>query len=82
MHKPKYFVLWIFFKEVLSMTTRMSAEDQIKVVYLTLESIQNQINLLQQQWGLLQKQVNQLQKLVGEVPTLEIDSVPTDKLSD
>lgn len=64
------------------MTNQMSAEDQIRVLYLTLEMLQNQINLLQQQVGLLQKQVNQLQKLVGEVPTLEIDSIPTDKLSD
>lgn len=64
------------------MTKEMSTEEQLRVVYLSLELIQTQIDLLQQQFALLQKQVNQLQKLSGEFPTLDLDSIPTKKLSE
>ena len=80
-YKPRYFVPWIFVKEeYFSMTQPMSAEEQLQYIYIALEKLQCDIELLRQQLQLLSKRVTEVEKLLKENPTLDLDLIPTKRL--
>ena len=64
------------------MTKPMSAEEQLQYIYIALEKIQCDIELLRQQLQLLSKRVTEVEKLLKENPTLDLDLIPTKKLDE
>lgn len=64
------------------MTKPMSAEEQLQYIYIALEKIQCDIELLRQQLQLLSKRLLEVEKLLKENPTLDLDLIPTKKLDE
>ena len=64
------------------MTQPMSAEEQLQYIYIALEKLQCDIELLRQQLQLLSKRVTEVEKLLKENPTLDLDLIPTKKLDE
>ena len=60
----------------------MSAEEQLQYIYIALEKIQCDIELLRQQMQLLSKRLLEVEKLLKENPTLDLDIIPTKKLDE
>ena len=55
------------------MTEKMSPEEHLDFIYLVLQKMENQIELLVQQVALLNQRVIKLEKLVQEQPTWPLE---------